>query len=581
MVELTGYITNILNDVAHQIINLPNVEMITFNVAVILIIAALFGFVAKLLKQPLISAYIITGLIIGPLVLGLVSNTDLIYAFSEIGIAFLLFVTGLEMSFRSIREVNLRKIVFIGFLQVGIIFGITILLRNFLGLDILQAAYIGMILALSSTIINVKLLADKNELLTLHGRLVLGILLIQDLIAIVAIVIFSIGSLSIVPIVFAFAKLLLIVGVAFFLHKFILNKIFSYAARSSELLFLSSLAVLFLFIILSYISELSIVIGAFIAGISIANSKFKPEVESRILPLRDFFSILFFVILGMQFVFEGIGSRLVLLFSLLAITLIVNPMITFILLRITGYHQKTSFLASLSLSQISEFSLKIGMLGIILGVLDSSIFSIVILTTIITMSLTPYFIKHNDSLYKIFKSPLRIFKFLPMSENLEYGKTKSCEILLVGSHRIGSSLLKDLIHKKDKLLVVDYDPEIINVLIKNKIPCIYGDIYSSELLSKTDINKLKIVVSTVPGYKENLYLLKMIKRLNKRIKVIVTGSRISDAEKLYSQGAEYVIMPKILAGDEISHILSSRKPDFSHLRKRHLRHIKGLHKVLY
>ena len=225
----------------------------------------------------------------------------------------------------------------------------------------------------------------------------------------------------------------------------------------------------------------------------------------------------------------------------------IKPIITFILLRITGYKAKTSFLTSISLAQLSEFSLIIGMLGVSLGVLDAPIFSTVILATIITMSVTPYFIDYKENLYKIFMFPLNLFRFLPTKENLKYRDEGNKEILLIGAHRMGSILLKDLIKKKDKLLVIDYNPEIINSLIKKRISCIYGDITSPEILGKLDSKKLKTVISTVPNYEENLHLLNMIKRMNPKTEIIVTGSRISEANSLYRHGADYVITPKILA----------------------------------
>ena len=466
---LTGNVVGMVNGVADHIGALPASEVIIFDIALILILSAMFAFVARMFKQPLIPAYVLTGLVLGPLVFGVVKSMDLVSAFSEIGIAFLLFTAGLEISFRKIREANLNKIAFIGVLQVGIIFGIVSLLANFLGLNALQAAYVGVILAFGSTMVDVKLLADRNELVTLHGRLILGILLLQDLVAIVAIIFFTSGNFAIVPLAIAFMKLGLILLVAILLQKFVLNRLFRFAAQSNEFLFLCALAVLFLFIVLAYIFDISIVIGAFIAGVSLANSPFKLELESRISPLRDFFAILFFVALGMQLVVDGIGGRLLLLGALIIGAFLVKPIVTLILLRITGYQPRTSFLTAISLAQLSEFSLIIGMIGVMRGVLDASFFSTVILATIITMSVTPYFIRYKDAMYRFFRYPMKSLGFLPIREILEYQSKQDKEILLIGSHRMGGALMEELLEKKDKLLVVDYNPEVIGVLMTKKI----------------------------------------------------------------------------------------------------------------
>jgi len=574
---ITGFVTSLGSRIAH----LHPSEIIIFDLAVILILATILAMIAKSLKQPLIPAYVLAGLVIGPLVLGFVKNVELIQAFSEIGIAFLLFTAGLEISFRKIKEANIKKIALIAILQMVLIFGIAFALKGFLDLTALQAAYIGVILAFGSTMVDIKLLADSGEIVTLHGRLVLGILLFQDLIAIIAIVVFTTGGFALAPLTIAFSKLLGIVLFAMLLQKFVLGKIFRFAARSSELLFLSSLGVLFLFVILAFVSEISIVIGAFIAGVSLANSPFKIELESRISPLRDFFAILFFVALGMQIIFAGISTRIVLFIALLVGAFIVKPFVTFALLRFTGYRQKTSFETASSLAQLSEFSLIIGMLGVTLGVLDMSIFSTVILATIISMSITPYFIGYKEAAYKLFRYPLSLFKFLPTHEVLHYEATGKEETLLIGAHRVGGVFLRRLLKNKEKLLVVDYNPEIIKHLIDKKVPCIYGEITSPDLFSKIATNNLKTVISTIPNYRENAYILKVMKEKNPKARVIVTGARISETLKLYKKGADYVITPKILAGEELSKVITSQENSIKKYKKMHLKNLKDVHKTFY
>ena len=577
---ITGYASSFVNNVALHFADLPTTEAIIFDIALILILAAVLAFIARILRQPLIPAYVVAGLLIGPVVFGLIKNTELIYAFSEIGIAFLLFTAGLEISFRKIKEANLKKIVVIGALQILAVFGIAMLVSDFFGLTTMQAVYLGIIMAFGSTMVVIKLLSDTGELVTMHGRLVLGILLLQDLVAIVAIAIFMSGSLAIMPVVIAMIKLIAILGIAIVLQKFVLNRLFRFAARSTELLLLSALAVLFLFIMLTYVGELSIVIGAFIAGVSLANSPFKLELESRISPLRDFFSILFFVALGMQLVFFGI--KISLLLFLLGIAFIAKPIITLLLLRIFGYRPKTAFLTSISLAQLSEFSLIIGMLGLTLGILDVSIFSSVILATIISMSVTTYFIKYKNGIYNVLQKPIRIFKWFPIKENLEYVDKEKKSILLVGAHRMGSILLRDLIEKKKKkLLVIDYNPEIISALRKKKVSVIYGDLASPELLENVDICKLKMVISTAPTFDDGAMLLKKIKKCSPHTIVILTAKSIDDALDLYKRGADYVIVPKVIAGRELTRIIHDGKADLKKERSEHIRRLKQAHNILY
>ncbi len=155
------------------------------------------------------------------------------------------------------------------------------------------------------------------------------------------------------------------------------------------------------------------------------------------------------------------------------------------------------------------------------------------------------------------------------------------EVLLIGSHRMGGALMKELLVKKDNLLVIDYNPEVISSLRKKKISCIYGDITSPELLDKVDIRKLKLVISTIPDFEESLHLLRKIKKINPKAKVVTTGSRISETLTLYEEGADYVVTPKVIAGQELAHIIHARSPDLKKAKKKHLKHLNSIHKLLY
>lgn len=579
MVDITGFATQWIGNIGTHLSDIPMKDAIIFDIAIILIISAIFAFVAKIFRQPLIPAYVATGLLIGPIFFGFVSNSELISAFAEIGIAFLLFSAGLEISFKRIKEANLKKISIIGTLQVALVFMIALLLSNFLGLDSMQAVYLGIILSFGSTMVVIKILSDKKQLVTLHGRIILGILLLQDLIAIFAIILLTSGGFALTPIIWAITKLIMIIGIALLIKIFILNKIFKFAAKSPELLFLTSLAILFIFIILTYVFELSVVIGAFIAGILLANSKFKLELSGRISPLRDFFSILFFVALGLQIVFNEIIWAL--FFILLGIGFVIKPFITLLLLRIAGYKPRTSFLSAISLAQLSEFSLIIGTIGVIAGVLTVPIFSTIILATITTMVFTTYFIEYKNKIYNLLSGFINLFKFLPTREIEAYHDKQEKSILLIGAHRMGSILLQELIKNKKELIVLDHNPEMIKYLSHKKIPSIYGDLASPDVLESIDISKLKLVISTVPEFDDSLYLLKKIKKINPKTVVIMTANRISEASELYKLKANYVIVPKIIAGNELKKVLVESKKKISSLRSESKKLIKKVHKILY
>jgi len=216
------------------------------------------------------------------------------------------------------------------------------------------------------------------------------------------------------------------------------------------------------------------------------------------------------------------------------------------------------------------------------GVLDASFFSTVILATVITMSITPYLIKYKGGLYRFFRYPIRSLGFLPMMEILEYQDKRDKKILLVGSHRMGGALMEELLAKKNDLLVIDYNPEVIGVLMRKKVSCVYGDVCSPEMLDKINLKKLKLVISTIPDYEQTIFLLRKIKKVAPKAKIVVTGSRISETLKLYRAGADYVVTPKILAGTEVGNILHNYTPaDLKKAKKKHLKHLKEIHRLLY
>jgi Kef-type K+ transport system membrane component KefB len=570
------YITESILKIIESIGSLSNLSIgnaIMFDIAIMVIIAAFFAFIARILKQPLIPAYVITGILIGPIALGFVRDAELIYTFSEIGIAFLLFAAGLEISIKKIKEANIKKIIVIGLLQIIATVALTLLLANYLNLDFRQAIYLGIVLSFSSTMITTKILSEKGELITLHGRLALGILLLQDLVAIVAIGILIAGNFSLVPILMVFVKIIAMILIAVILNLFVINSIFRFAARSMELLFLCSLAVLFLFVFVSSIFGLGIVIGAFIAGVSLANSTFKIELESRIIPLRDFFAILFFVALGMQIITKDI--QLSLLLYLLIGAIILKPLILFLFFMLFGYKSKTRFVTSLTLAQLSEFSLILGLYGLEKGIIGKPILSTIILSTIASMAISSYFIKYKNNIYYFLSNP-----FKSRRKKKKTGRKRKKSILVLGAHRIGSIILKNLSEEKKDLLIIDHNPEIIRSLKEMKIDALYGDITSPEIFEKIDIKNLKLVISSVPDYEDNLRVLKKIKEFNNRTPIILTATRISEALELYMEGADYVILPKVIAGKEISNILNNRKK-IKKLRKKQMKLLNKIHNILY
>lgn len=548
-----------------------------YELGFILILAGIFAFLLKLIRQPLIPAYILAGLFVGP-VLGLVKDYNMVSTLSEIGIAFLLFMVGLEININRIKDVGVVSNL------GGIIRSLIMFFAGFfvaLGMGVfskLEAFYIGVILAFSSTMVVVKLLSDKRELDTLHGRISVGILLIEDVMAVLVLsVLITLNDFSILNMALSLVKSAGAVILAVVLGRYFLPRIFKTAAKSQELLFLLAVGICFAFAMgLNYFG-FSLAIGAFIAGVMLGSLPYHIEIISRITPLRDFFSIIFFVSLGLQLITGSFQYILIPLFIFFVLTVIFKPIITMFLCSFFGYRRRTSFLTAIHLAQISEFVLIIASQGFVLGHISQNILTLTVLLAIGTIVISSYLIKYDEMLYAKAASFLPFLdRFADADKDLNYVPDAKNDILLCGYNRIGYSILNTAKKMKKKMLVVDFNPEIIRSLIKEKIPCVYGDIGNVALLDRLDLKNTKMVISTVPTVRDNLLLIQKTRENNKKAVIFVTANQIDEAMQLYDNGADYVILPHFLGGERVALLLEEFKGNVKKLMETKLRHIEEL-----
>ncbi len=552
-------------------------QNIFFDIGFIVIISTLFAYLARFLRQPLIPAYIIAGIILGPY-LGLITNTEIINNLSEIGIAFLLFIVGLEIDIKKLKDVGLIATIG-GSIQIIAVFALSFIVSFLIGFKTLESAYLGLIVAFSSTMVVVKLLSDKRELDTLHGRIIIGILLLQDLFAIFALSFLSQGTFAADVLLLSLLKGAAIIIISVFAGKYILPKLFRFAAASQELLFIASIATAFLFSMLISSLGFSIAVGAFIAGVTL-NVPYNAGIIGKITPLRDFFSVLFFVSLGMQLSLKAFGRIISMLFIFVALVILLKPYIVMLLCSFFGYSKRTSFLASLSLAQVSEFSLILASQGLILGHISQYIFSLTVLLAVVTIILTTYFIDYNSAIYQKLAPHLSMFdKFTATYKSLEYiPKKMKNSVVLCGYNRIGYSIIRSLRKIKREHIVIDFNPEVIKKLIAEKVPCMYGDVGDIEILEKANLKESSLVISTVPDKNDNLLLIQEAKKSNKKVIIFATASQIDEALELYDAGADYVILPHFLGGEHVSLILETFGRDLKKIIGNKIQHIDELKK---
>jgi Kef-type K+ transport system membrane component KefB len=528
--------------------------LLLFDLGIIILTATVFAFIAKILKQPLVLAYVLTGILIGPFGFRLVTSEDIIRIFAEIGIALLLFIVGLELDIKRLKDVG-KVSVGCGLGQIFATFIFGFALSRVLGFSQLESFYIGFGLTISSTMVVIKLLSDKKELDTLHGKIILGTLLVQDMVTIMVLAALpTLSELSTSIVTIAFLKGFGLISIAIVSSKYLFAPFIRYAAKSVELLFLFALSWCFLFSSFSYLLDFSIAVGAFLAGVSLASFPYNLEIVGRIRSLRDFFVTIFFVSLGMQVPIEI--AFLVEVFILAVFVLVGSPIITFFITNMFGYERRTAFLTAISLAQISEFSLILATQGLFLGHISSEIFSLIAWVALVTITISSYFIIHSSRLYKLFLPLIDMFSSASSRQNFEHIPEPPREhVVVFGYHRTGYDIVKTLRKLKKNFLVVDYNPEIIKKLKTQGISCIYGDVEDLEILERVDLQHAHLVISTIPEIEDNLLIIKQTRERNPKAIIIMRAESIDHVLELYKKGADYVIFPEMLGGEKASEIL--------------------------
>jgi len=545
------------------------------QISLVILIVLGVSLIMRILKQPLIVGYMIAGVIAGPFFLGIIPGIDILGVFSQFGIAFLLFIVGLHLSPKVIKEVG-RISLITGIGQIVFTFLLGYFLATVLGFSPLTAAYIAIAIAFSSTIIIMKLLSDKGDLDALYGKISIGFLLVQDLVAIIILILVSsfssgdfLGQISTTVL-----KGTLLLAVLIPISIYILPRFQKFFARSQEFLFVFSIAWGLGLASLFFYAGLTVEVGALIAGVLLSVSPYSLEISSRMKPLRDFFLISFFLLLGAQMTVGNIGQLIVpaVIFSLFI--LIGNPLIVMVLMAIEGYTKKTNFLAGLTVAQISEFSLILIALGVRVGHLSGEVLSLMTLIGMITIAGCTYMIIYSNKIYHKLSKHLSMFE----KKGLRERKIKKREVdaILFGYNRIGFGILSSLKKIKKKYLVVDYNPDVVSSLEKVGVPNLYGDVDDEDLLESLSLNKIDVAVSTIPDFETNALLSEKIRSVNKRAIVIARAHTIQDALDLYKKGASYVLTPHFLGGEYVARMLSILKTDVKGYEEERERHIKML-----
>ncbi len=550
------------------------------EISVVIIIATVISLLIRILKQPLIIGYILTGLICGPYFFNIIHSGETIEIFSKIGVVILLFIVGLNLNPQVIKEVG-RVSIASGIAQVILTTVIGFIIALTLGLDHTAALYVAIALTFSSTIIILKLLSDKGDINAFYGKIIIGLLVVQDIIATVVLVLISaLQGSGQADVGFVIAMTLLkgaaITVAILVISNYIINRSIRFVAQSQELLFLFSLGWGLSIATIFAVTGFSVEIGALVAGVTLSVTPYAFEISSRLKPLRDFFVLLFFILLGSQLTFSNLETSIIPIIVLSLFVLVGNPLIMIVIMNLLGFSKKVGFKAGLTVAQISEFSLILATLGFELGQISQDVLSIITIVGLITIGGSAYLIMHDEYLYAKLSPLLRVLEIRKNAKHLKQ-TDHPYEAILFGYHRVGREFVKAFKKNDRPFVVVDFNPESIKALEEEKIPFKYGDADDIEFLEELDLKGVKLFVSTIPEDRTSKLLVKTIRAQNKHAVVMVLSHTIPHAMELYALGATYVIMPHYLGAQYASQLIANLDIDneeFKKEKEQHLHYLK-------
>lgn len=546
------------------------------ELSIVIAIGAVISLFMRIIRQPLIIGYIITGIVVGPTVLNVATNNETLEIFAEIGIALLLFIIGLGLNPRVIKEVGkVSGLVAAG--SIGITALVGYLVSQAFDYTKTEGLVIGMALAFSSTIVILKLLSDKKEVTRLHGKIAIGTILIEDLVATIALIYItarSEGEFSLTQLLSLGLKGLVLIIPIFVISTFLLPKMQKIIAGSQEFLFLFAIGWGFGIATLFEYFGFSIEIGALFAGVALASLPYAQEMASRLRPLRDFFIVVFFIVLGIGLNFAGFSSEIPIVLALSLIVILLKPLIVMAIMGIQGYTKNTSFKAGINLSQISEFSLVLVVLAYQQNLVRPELVTIITLVALITIAYSAYAITYSNQLYILLEK--RLVMFERKRKKVDRTKTVKYDMILFGYNRGGQEFIRVAKSMNKKYVVVDYDPEVAEVLVEKDVPLVYGDATDPELLEELNLPYAKMIVSTVSDHQTNLFLAHYLEQINPSAVFICNADTAQQASELYEEGTSYVMMPHYIGSEKIGSFIKRNgynKSEFRKFRENHLKYL--------
>jgi Kef-type K+ transport system membrane component KefB len=532
------------------------------QVAAILVIAAVIGTLARVLRQPLIIGFIAVGILVGPIGIGIVEDAEEIELLATLGISLLLFIVGLKLDLRLIRTLGPVALA-TGLGQVTFTSAIGFVLALALGFAVVDSLYIAVALTFSSTIIIVKLLTDKGETDQLHGRIAIGFLIVQDIVVVIVMIglsAFGRADTGVdLPTELAFVAVrgVLFLAAIILVSKYVLPRLLRRVTGTPELFVLFAVTWAVTLAAAGDLLGFSEEVGAFLAGVSLASTPYREALAARLGSLRDFLLLFFFVDLGAYMDFGNAGEQVIPAIVLSLFVLVGNPLIVMVIMGAMRYRKRVGFLAGLTVAQISEFSLIFAALGVTLGHITGATLGMITTVGIITIGLSTYLILNSQQLYARLGPWLGVFERSaprdPVLESLE----REPEVVIVGLGRYGGQMATNLAAAGTEVLGIDFDPDALDRLRGAGIPVAYGDVEDPDLPSVLPLGRARWVVSSVRNADVNLGLIQALRSHDFAGRIAAAAEREVDAARLREGGADLVLLPLRDAADDAIRALAA------------------------
>jgi len=520
---------------------------------IVLVTATVLAVVARKLRQPVLLAYIVTGLVLGPVMLGIVGETQTLTLMSELGLGFLLFLVGIEMNLEEISEL-LKPISIIAVGQTILQTLLAFVVPLALGFGFFETTIIALCTVFGATPVIVKILTEKDELQSLPGKLDVGVLVLQDIYLILIVALITSGSLTqpdqILVTLGKIVGLIAAIGVfSMFISRHILKDVFRRIADNRHAFFIHSVAWAFLLISISEFLGLSVEVGAFLAGLGLGQLPYREEIKERMRPLIDFFMVIFFSTLGLTLTVDNLTAYWQEALIASIVMMIGNFLIMFYLIDRMKFTPRTSFIGSINMTQVSEFSLVVGALAVQQNYIGNDVLGYISLMALFTIGTSTYLINYNKEIYQKIEHVLERFES-EEKKDVEVESFKEHAVIIGYDER--ARKVCDILNKRHDVIVIDNNPDNTDELSNSPFEYIYGDFRHGEIRKGSKIGKASFMISFSDDFNVNL---QVMEEQNEEAIKIVSARNIEDATELYDMAADYVILEHILSSNRLGEYL--------------------------